>query len=69
MSKRVMHHVCIQTEKYEESLRFYRDILEFNVVKETKGFHGRDVTTILFRSLCSSISAFARRMIFPRPVV
>ena len=47
MSKRVMHHVCIQTEKYEESLRFYRDILEFNVVKETKGFHGRDYNTWL----------------------
>lgn len=47
MSKRVMHHVCIQTENYDESLRFYRDILEFEVVEETKGFHGRDYNTWL----------------------
>ena len=47
MSKRVMHHVCIQTSNYEESLRFYRDIMEFKVVSETKGFHGRDFNTWL----------------------
>ena len=47
MSKKFMHHVCIQTDKYEESLAFYRDIMEFEVVKETVGFHGRDFNTWL----------------------
>ena len=47
MSKRVMHHVCIQTSNYEESLRFYKDIMEFEVISETKGFHGRDFNTWL----------------------
>lgn len=47
MSKRVMHHVCIQTSNYEESLKFYRDIMEFEVISETKGFHGRDFNTWL----------------------
>ena len=47
MSKRVIHHVCIQTEDYENSLKFYRDILEFSVIKESKGFHGRDYNTWL----------------------
>ena len=47
MSKRVIHHVCIQTEDYENSLKFYRDILEFTVIKETKEFHGRDYNTWL----------------------
>ena len=47
MNKRIMHHVCIQTSNYEESLRFYRDIMEFEVVSETKDFHGRDFNTWL----------------------
>lgn len=47
MSRKFIHHVCIQTEKYEESLAFYRDIMEFEVVKETVGFHGRDFNTWL----------------------
>ena len=47
MSKRIIHHVCIQTEDYENSLMFYRDILEFSVIKETKGFHDRDYNTWL----------------------
>ncbi len=47
MNKRVMHHVCIQTSNYEESLRFYRDIMEFEVVSETKDFHGRDFNSWL----------------------
>ena len=36
-----IHHICIQTDKYEESLKFYRDVLGFKLVEETAGFHGR----------------------------
>ncbi|WP_086312189.1 hypothetical protein A5821_003478 [Enterococcus sp. 7F3_DIV0205] len=36
-----IHHVCIQTNTYQESLEFYTDVLGFALVKETKNFHGR----------------------------
>lgn len=39
MSIKMMHHVCIQTEKYEESLEFYMRILGFEIVQETPNFH------------------------------
>lgn len=42
-----LHHVCIQTSCYKESLSFYRDVLGMSVVEETKGFHGRDYNTWL----------------------
>ena len=45
MAIRSMHHVCIQTEKYKESLDFYTKILGFEMVEETAGFHGRDFNT------------------------
>lgn len=41
MSIKNLHHVCIQTEKYEESLEFYIKILGFELVKESPNFHGR----------------------------
>ncbi|WIV11825.1 VOC family protein [Proteiniborus sp. MB09-C3] len=47
MSIKMMHHVCIQTEKYEESLEFYTKILGFELVKETENFHRRDFNTWL----------------------
>lgn len=47
MSIKMMHHVCIQTEKYEESLRFYTEILGFKLVAETANFHKRDFNTWL----------------------
>lgn len=47
MAIKTMHHVCIQTEKYKESLEFYTKILGFELVKETAGFHGRDFNTWL----------------------
>lgn len=43
----IMHHVCIQTERYTESLDFYTNVLGFNIVKETKDFHGRAYNTWL----------------------
>ena len=42
-----MHHVCIQTEKYEESFTFYTEVLGFKLVKETANFHKRDFNTWL----------------------
>lgn len=47
MSIKMIHHVCIQTEKYEESLNFYKDILGFELVNETKNFHTRNFNTWL----------------------
>lgn len=47
MSIKMVHHVCIQTEKYEESLEFYTKILGFEVVLETPNFHTRDFNTWL----------------------
>ena len=45
MSIKMIHHVCIQTEKYNESLDFYTRILGFEIVSETANFHGRDFNT------------------------
>lgn len=42
-----IHHICIQTNTYEESKKFYMDILGFKLVKETLNFHGRDYNTWL----------------------
>lgn len=47
MNKLKIHHVCIQTSCYKKSLDFYTDILGFNIVSETKGFHDRDYNTWL----------------------
>ena len=47
MTVKMIHHVCIQTEKYNESLDFYKNILGFEIVSETKNFHNRDYNTWL----------------------
>jgi glyoxylase I family protein len=47
MSIKMIHHICIQTEKYEESLEFYTEILGFELVKQTENFHKRDFNTWL----------------------
>ncbi|MEG1409091.1 MAG: VOC family protein [Terrisporobacter sp.] len=47
MSIKMIHHICIQTEKYEESLDFYNRIMGFKVVNESKNFHKRDYNTWL----------------------
>ena len=47
MSKKIIHHVCIQTNCYKESLNFYTNILDFEIVHETKNFHNRDFNTWL----------------------
>lgn len=47
MNKKMIHHVCIQTAKYQESLEFYTKILGFELIKETPNFHERDFNTWL----------------------
>ncbi|MBY6907563.1 VOC family protein, partial [Clostridium botulinum] len=45
MSIEMIHHICIQTEKYEESLDFYTRVLGSQIVKETPNFHRRAFNT------------------------
>ena len=40
-----IHHICIETDRYSESLNFYCSLLGFNVIEETKDFHGREFNT------------------------
>ena len=47
MGIKMMHHVCIQTNNYKESLAFYTKILGFEIMQETKDFHNRDYNTWL----------------------
>lgn len=47
MKNRYLHHICIQTNTYEESLTFYTDVMGFTTVKETKDFHNRRYNTWL----------------------
>lgn len=47
MSKKIIHHVCIQTNDYKNSLDFYNQILDFEIIQETKNFHNRDYNTWL----------------------
>lgn len=47
MSKKIIHHVCIQTNDYKNSLDFYNQILDFEIVQETKNFHNRGYNTWL----------------------
>lgn len=43
----LFHHICVQTPCYEESLKFYTEILGFEILKESPGFHGRGYNTWL----------------------
>ena len=45
MGIKMIHHVCIQTETYKESLDFYTRILGFEVISETRNFHNRKYNT------------------------
>lgn len=42
-----VHHICIQTNDYHESLRFYKDALGFELIKESPDFHEREYNTWL----------------------
>ncbi len=43
----MIHHICIQTDIYEDSLEFYTKILGFKLIKETKKFHSREFNSWL----------------------
>lgn len=42
-----VHHVCIETSKYDESIFFYTKVLNFTLQKESPNFHGRDYNSWL----------------------
>ena len=44
---KTVHHICIQTNDYEKSLKFYTEILGFEIIKETINFHKRYFNTWL----------------------
>jgi len=37
-----IHHICIETDRYRESLNFYCSLFGFSIVEETENFHGRE---------------------------
>jgi glyoxylase I family protein len=47
LSKKLIHHVCIQTDNYRDSLDFYTKILGFELVKESANFHEREFNSWL----------------------
>lgn len=42
-----IHHICIQTNCYQESKMFYTSVLGFKLIQETKDFHDREYNTWL----------------------
>jgi glyoxylase I family protein len=36
-----VHHICIQTNNYEKSLQFYKQVLGFELISEAPHFHQR----------------------------
>ena len=40
-----IHHICIGTDRYSESIDFYCSLLGFSIIEETKDFHGREFNT------------------------
>jgi len=40
-----IHHICIETDRYSESIDFYCSMLGFEIIEETKNFHGREYNT------------------------
>lgn len=47
MSKSFVHHICIQTNTYADSIKFYTEGLGFNLVQESPNFHSRDYNSWL----------------------
>ncbi|MFJ7933686.1 VOC family protein [Sporosarcina sp. NPDC096371] len=45
MVESFVHHLCIQTNTYIETLKFYTERLGFKVVQESPDFHGRNFNT------------------------
>lgn len=47
MKSNTMHHICVQTNCYDQSIDFYTKVLQFEIIKETPNFHGRHYNTWL----------------------
>ena len=47
MENSFVHHLCIQTNSYVETIEFYTKALGFEVVQESPNFHGRNFNTWL----------------------
>ena len=47
MKNSYVHHLCIQTNSYLETIEFYKRALGFEVVQESPNFHGREFNTWL----------------------
>ena len=47
MQTSYVHHLCIQTNCYKETIAFYTEALHFEVVQQSPNFHGRDYNTWL----------------------
>lgn len=47
MAEKYVHHICIQTNTYAESLNFYTEVLGFELVQESPNFHDRKFNTWL----------------------
>ncbi|QED46154.1 VOC family protein [Cytobacillus dafuensis] len=45
--KKYVHHICIQTNTYLETLKFYTEALGFEIVQESPDFHGREFNSWL----------------------
>lgn len=47
MKNSYVHHLCIQTNSYLETIEFYTKALGFEIVQESPNFHGREYNTWL----------------------
>ncbi|MBG9452613.1 glyoxalase [Lysinibacillus sphaericus] len=47
MVEKYVHHICVQTNTYAESLNFYTEVVGFEVVQESPNFHDRHFNTWL----------------------
>lgn len=55
-----LHHICIQTDCYQQSLEFYTKVLRMELVQETPDFHTREFNTWL------KLGAFMIELITPK---
>lgn len=42
-----IHHICIQTNNYNDSIDFYTKLLNFEILDESKNFNNREYNTWL----------------------
>jgi glyoxylase I family protein len=67
MNKNFLHHICIQTNQYEQSLKFYSIMLGMEIIEETPDFHGRDFNTwIKNENLCIELQTPKKGQQFDR---